>query len=299
MKGKVKEQLAGWLFVSPALVGLLFFTLGPAIACLVLAFFRWDIFQPPSYVGAANFQKLSNDPLFLQSIKVTVSYAVFAIPMGITTALGLALLVNQKLPGMTVFRTIFFLPNVVAGVAMMLVWRWMFNPDFGVINQGLELIGVIPLMELLGFGRPQWLSSRGGAIPALVLMSLAGTGGAMMIFLASLQNIPQALTEAAELDGAGPIRRFRHVTLPLLTPTVFFLMVVGVIGALQVFAEALVMTNGGPANATLFYNLYLYNNAFAYFRMGYACAMAVLLFAAVLCLTAMQFGVARKWVYYQ
>jgi multiple sugar transport system permease protein len=296
---KYKRWLEGYLFISPALIGLLFFTLGPALVCLVLAFYRWDFFTEPTFVGLANFRKLSHDPLFWHSTKVTAIYAVFAIPFGILMGLCLALLVNQKLPGMKIFRVIFFMPNIVAGVAMMLVWKWLLNPDFGAINQMLDAIGISTMLEAIGIGRPKWLSSPDWAIPGLVLMSVSGAGGSMIIFLAGLQGIPQTLIEAARIDGAGPVRRFFSVQLPLLTPTIFFLTIVGTIGAMQVFAEAFVMTRGGPANATYFYSLYLYRNAFALFRMGYACSMAVLLFGVVLILTMIQWQLSKRWVHYQ
>jgi multiple sugar transport system permease protein len=294
-----RTHLTGYLFISPWLVGLFFFSLGPIIASFALAFARWDLFNPPNFVGMGNYVKLSHDPLFYKAISVTAYYTVLQVPLGIAFALGLALLVNHKLKGITIYRTIFFLPNIAAGVAMMLVWKWLFNPDFGLINQILDVLHITDLLDLAGLGRPQWLASRSGAVPALVIMSIWGIGGSMMIFLAGLQNVPDSFIEAAEIDGANAWQRFRHVTLPLLTPTIFFLLVIGTIASLQVFTQAFIMTQGGPANATLFYSLYLFNNAFGMFRMGYACALALFLFLAILLLTLVQLYLSKRWVHYQ
>lgn len=293
-----RRNIEGWLFISPALMGLAFLTLGPALACFFLSFTHWDTFTAPRFIGFANFQKLSVDPIFWQSIRVTVTYTVLAVPLGLSSALGLALLVNHRIRGIEIYRLLFFMPNIVAGVAMMLVWKWMFHPDFGAINTLLATTGILHLLEWLGIDQPRWIYSRNMAIPSLVLMSLAGVGGSMMIFLAGLQNIPETLYEASVLDGANVFQRFAHVTLPLLTPTIFFLMVVGIIGAMQVFTEAFVMTEGGPANATTFYGLYMYRNAFELYRMGYASAMATLLFLVVLILTLIQWNFAKRWVHY-
>jgi multiple sugar transport system permease protein len=298
-RSRWREQLEGYLFISPWLLGALTFTLGPILASFTLGFYRWDLFTAPRFTGTANFQKLSHDPLFYQAIVNTVYYAVVAVPLGLVVALGLAILVNQRLRGIALFRAAFFMPNIVAGVAMLLLWKWLFDPNFGLINELLDRLHILNALSWFGIGRPQWLTSRGGAMPALILMSLWGTGGSMMVFLAGLQSVPQELLEAAEIDGAGVVGRFRHVTLPLLTPTIFFLMVVGFIGALQTFNQAYIMTAGGPAHATLFYSLYLFQNAFEMFKMGYACAMALLLFAATLLISLLQVRLSQRWVHYQ
>lgn len=298
MSPSFRRNMEGYLFISPALAGLIFLTLGPAVACLYLSFTHWDTFTAPSFIGLANFNKLFMDPMFWQSVRVTTTYTILAVPLGLSSALGLALLVNHRIRGIEVYRLLFFMPNIVAGVAMMLVWKWMFHPDFGAINTLLGATGVLHLLDWLGIDHPRWIYSRNMAIPSLVLMSLAGVGGSMMIFLAGLQNIPDTLYEASVLDGANVFQRFAHVTLPLLTPTIFFLTVVGVIAAMQVFTEAFVMTEGGPANATTFYGLYMYRNAFELYRMGYASAMATLLFLTVLVLTLIQWKFASRWVHY-
>ena len=299
MKLKLREHLEGYLFISPWILGMMLFALGPILASFGLAFTRWNLFTEPEYVGWANFQKLAHDPLFYKSVFNTIYYTVFAVPLGLVLALGLAMLVNHRLRGINFFRTAFFLPNVVAGIAMLLLWKWLFDPNFGLINLFLDWTGLMAVFEWIGIGRPQWISSRTGAMPGLVFMSIWGLGGSMMIFLAGLQNIPRELIEAAELDGAGPWKRFRYVTVPLLTPTIFFLTMVGVIGSLQVFNQAYVMTQGGPAHATLFYVLYLFQTAFERFQMGYACAMALVLFIITLIVSLIQLAMGKKWVHYQ
>lgn len=299
MKLNLREHIEGYLFISPWILGMLLFALGPILASFGLAFTRWNLFTEPEYVGWANFQKLAHDPLFYKSVFNTIYYTVFAVPLGLVLALGLAMLVNHRLRGVNFFRTAFFLPNVVAGIAMLLLWKWLFDPNFGLINLFLDWTGLMAVFEWVGIGRPQWISSRAGAMPGLVFMSIWGLGGSMMIFLAGLQNIPRELIEAAELDGAGPWKRFRYVTVPLLTPTIFFLTMVGVIGSLQVFNQAYVMTQGGPAHATLFYVLYLFQTAFERFQMGYACAMALVLFIITLIVSLIQLAMGKKWVHYQ
>ncbi len=299
MKLNLREHLEGYLFISPWILGMVLFALGPILASFGLAFTRWNLFTEPEYVGWANFQKLAHDPLFYKSVFNTIYYTVFAVPLGLVLALGLAMLVNHRLRGVNFFRTAFFLPNVVAGIAMLLLWKWLFDPNFGLINLFLDWTGLMAVFEWIGIGRPQWISSRAGAMPGMIFMSIWGLGGSMMIFLAGLQNIPRELIEAAELDGAGPWKRFRYVTLPLLTPTIFFLTMVGVIGSLQVFNQAYVMTQGGPAHATLFYVLYLFQTAFERFQMGYACAMALVLFIITLIVSLIQLAMGKKWVHYQ
>ena len=299
MKLNLREHIEGYLFISPWILGMVLFALGPILASFGLAFTRWNLFTEPEYVGWANFQKLAHDPLFYKSVFNTIYYTVFAVPLGLVLALGLAMLVNHRLRGVNFFRTAFFLPNVVAGIAMLLLWKWLFDPNFGLINLFLDWTGLMAVFEWIGIGRPQWISSRAGAMPGLVFMSIWGLGGSMMIFLAGLQNIPRELIEAAELDGAGPWKRFRYVTVPLLTPTIFFLTMVGVIGSLQVFNQAYVMTQGGPAHATLFYVLYLFQTAFERFQMGYACAMALVLFIITLIVSLIQLAMGKKWVHYQ
>lgn len=298
-KRRFKENLEGYLFISPWIIGTIIFTLVPIISVVVLSFFRWDLFNPPKYAGMANFIKLSHDPFFYKSISVTFYYSMIAVPLGLALALALALMLDNKLKSTPFFRSIFFLPHIVSGIAMLLLWKWLFDPNFGLVNKVLDFVHITNLLNAVGIGRPQWLLAPEGAVPAMIMMSLWGIGASMMIFLAGLQGVPKELQEAAELDGAASFAKFRFITLPLITPTIFFLLIVGTIAAVQSFNQAYVMTQGGPANATLFYCLYLFRNAFEMFNMGYACSMALILFIFVLIVTLIQFILSKRWVYYQ
>jgi multiple sugar transport system permease protein len=261
------------------------------IASLVLSLARYDVITPPQFVGLSNYVKmLTNDPLVFQSLKVTALYALGSVPLGLCFSLFLALLMNQKIRGITTFRTIYYMPAVISGVPVALLWMWIFNPDFGIINNALGLVGI---------QGPKWLSSETWVIPAFIIMSLWTIGAPMIIYLAGLQSIPQHLYEAAEIDGAGPWAKFIQLTIPMISPVIFFNAVLGVIGSFQVFTPAFVMTQGGPVNASLFVGLYLYNNAFVYFQMGYASALAWLVFAIILALTLLVIRSSPYWVYYE
>ena len=281
----------GYVFISPWLIGFLLFTLGPMLISLYLSFCRYDL-HTLTWVGAKNYEVLlTRDPLFWKSLGNTALYVLFAVPLGLTGSLLIAILLNQKVRGMPWFRTLFYLPSLVPAVASALVWVWVFHPDAGLLNHGLSRLGI---------QGPQWLQDPRTALPALILMSLWGVGGGrMIIFLAGLQGISDELYEAASLDGARGWASFRHVTLPMLSPTIFFNLVPGIIGSFQVFTSAYVMTGGGPNNATLLYVLYLYNNAFRFFKMGKASAMAWVLFLILLVFTIIQFKNASRWVYYE
>ncbi len=287
---KRRESVEGYLFAAPLLVGLVFFSVIPMIASLVISFCRYDIFTPPKFIGAANYTDLFHDPLFWQSLKVTAIYSVVGVPLGLTLGLAVAILMNQKLRGIAVFRTIYYLPAVVSGVAVSLLWVWIFDPSYGLGNVVLRGLGLPP---------SQWLSAPSTSLLSLIIMSLWGVGGGMVIYLAGLQSVPQHLHEAASLDGANVWQRFRHVTLPMLSPVIFYNLIMGIIGSFQVFTQAFVMTNGGPVNSTLFYVLYLFRQAFNYYRMGYASAMAWVLFAIILLLTLLVFRSSAMWVYYE
>lgn len=285
-----RENLEGWLFASPWILGFLIFTLGPMVASAVLSFAEWDIVTAPQWVGLGNFERFVADESAIHALQVTTIYAVVSVPLQIVLGVLLALLLNAKISGLRIYRTVYYLPAVLSGVAVALLWRWIFSKDFGLLNLGLGLIGI---------DGPGWLTDPNWALSALILMSLWGVGASMVIYLAGLQGIPSELYEAAKVDGAGPIHRFFSVTLPLLTPVLFFQLIMGIIRSLQVFVQALVMTNGGPADATLFYVLHLYRNAFLYFRMGYASLLAWVLFIYVLILTLLVFRSSRAWVYYE
>ena len=284
-----REALEGYLFISPWLIGFLVFTLGPLVASIFISLSKWDIFSAPQFVGFENYIAMFRDPLFKKSLWNTFYYSIFSIPLGMAGGLALALLLNQKVKGLPIFRTIFYLPSVTSGVAVALLWKWIFNPEFGIANA---------ILNFFGFPGLQWLNSPTWAMPALIIMSLWGVGGGMLIYLAGLQGIPRQLYEAAELDGAGSWAYFINITLPMLTPTLFFQLITGIIGSFQIFTQAFVMTNGGPVNATLFYVLYLYRNAFQWWKMGYASALAWFLFVVILILTLIQFRLSKRWVHY-
>ena len=285
-----KEALDGYLFVTPLMIGLVCFTLGPVLASLFISFCKYDIFSPPKLVGTENYVALFGDPLFWQSLKVTAIYSFVSVPLGLTLGLAVALLMNQKVRAIALFRTIYYLPAVVSGVAVALLWVWIFDPSYGLGNV---------VLKSLGLPTCQWLTSPRTALMSLIIMSFWGVGGGMVIYLAGLQSVPQHLYEAASLDGANVLQKFRHVTIPMLTPVIFYNLIMGIIGSFQVFTQAFVMTNGGPVNSTLFYVLYLFRQAFNYYHMGYASAMAWVLFAIILALTLFVFKSSALWVYYE
>jgi multiple sugar transport system permease protein len=281
----------GYLFIAPWVVGFLCLTLGPMLTSLYLSFHKFNL-ATMDFVGTENYRRLFfEDPLFWKSLWVTIRYAIFSVPLGIMASLGIALLLNTQIKGIPIFRTFFYLPSLVPAVASAVLWGWIFNAENGILNL---------VLRTFGFGVPQWLQDEKWTLPAFILMSLWGAGGGrMVIFLAGLQGISPTYYEAAKIDGAGVFQQFRHITMPLLSPVMFFNVILGVIGSFQVFTQAYVMTNGGPNNASLFYALYLFRNAFEYFKLGKASAMAWVLFAILLALTAVQFRVSKRWVHYE
>jgi len=285
-----RESFHAYVFMLPAILGLLLFTLGPAIASLWLSFTEYNILTPPEWIGLANYAEMFQAQLFWQALRVSAIYSVVSVPLGLTLALGLAVLLNHKMRGMMVFRSIYYLPTVISGVGVAMLWRWLFNAEFGVINV---------LLDKVGINGPAWLLDQRWALPALIFTSLWGVGGTTLIFLAGLQGIPQELYEAAEIDGAGRWNQFRSVTLPLLSNVTFFNLVLGIIGALQVFTDAFVITRGGPNHATLFLSVYLYQHAFLYLNMGYAAAIAWFMFLLVMTLTLIVFKSSPFWVFYE
>jgi len=287
---RAAETRDAYMLLLPWIMGFLAWTLGPMLFSLFLAFARWDIIGPIRWVGTANFASLFEDKYFYISFKNTAFMVAFGVPLRILVALCLALALNQKLKGMNLYRTIFYLPSVTPLVASSIIWMWILNPEFGILNM---------FLRKLGFGTLYWLADPRLAKPAFILMSLWGVGTTMVILLAGLQSIPEHLYEAASMDGAGRWKRFRHVTLPMLSPTIFFVLVMGVIGMFQIFTSAFVMTGGGPQHATLFYELYLYESAFMSLKFGYASALAWFLFIVIFLLTRAQFWASRRWVYYE
>jgi multiple sugar transport system permease protein len=287
---QMRRNLEGWLFASPWIIGFILFTVGPMLASAVMAFMKWDLLSAPTFIGLDNFKQALADPLVWQALKVTTLYAVVSIPLNIVFGLGLALLLNSGIRGLRFYRTAYFLPSVLSGVAVALLWRWVFENQFGLANT---------LLSYVGLRGPNWLGDGDWALPALILMNIWAIGGGMIIYLAGLQGIPTELYEAAEVDGASWWQQLWKITLPLVTPALFFQLVIGVIQALQVFTQPYVMTGGGPYNSTLFYVLYLYQNAFKYFQMGYASALAWILFLYILVLTMLIFRSGDSWVHYE
>jgi multiple sugar transport system permease protein len=289
-----KEARWAYFFISPWIIGFIIFTLGPMVVSLYLSFTDYSLGSSitwPTFTGLENYINLfTQDPKFWHSLGVTVTYAVIAVPLTLFFGFMVAFLLNLKVPGLAVWRTLYYLPSVTPAVAGAILWGIIFNPTFGIMNWFLSL------MSIKG---PGWLSSQQWALPALIIMSLWGVGGGMIIYLAGLQGIPTTLYEAAEIDGANSLKKLIHITLPLMTPVIFFNLVIGIIGTFQFFTGVYVLTRGGPADATLFYNLYLYNNAFRYMEMGYASSLAWVLFVIVLLLTLLVFRSSSLWVYYE
>jgi multiple sugar transport system permease protein len=279
-----------YLFASPWIIGFVVFSLGPMLASLYLGFTNYSVLMPTKWVGLYNFRTMFNDDLWATSIFNTVYYALLAVPLGEVVSLVLALMLNVKvLHGRSFFRAAFYVPSIMPVVALSILWIWLLQPRFGIINTGLGLFGI---------HGPNWLGDPNWSKPGLVVMSLLGVGSNMVILLAALQGVPNHLYEAAELDGANGWNKFLHVTIPMISPAIFFTMIIGFIGSFQVFTQAYVMTQGGPAESTMFYVLYLYKFAFEFFKMGLASAMAWFLFVVIVILTFIQFQLSSKWVYY-
>lgn len=292
--GGLRRRLAleGYICILPWLIGFVLFTVAPTLGSLILSFAQWDMLGAPSWAGLANFQRLVKDPLFYTAIGNTAYISLFSVPLQLVLALAVALGLNQKLRGVNIYRTIFFLPSQMPLVASALLWLWVFNPEFGLANALLGAIGIAPL---------RWLFDVNLAKPSIVLITLwGGIGTPMLIFLAGLQGVPETLYEAAAIDGAGVWARFRNITLPMISPVLFFNLIIGIIASFQAyFTLVYVTTSGGPVNATLIYILYLFYKAFQDFEMGYASALAWALFMVVVILTAVQFTLARRWVHYE
>lgn len=277
-----------YLFIAPWLIGFLAFTLIPMLYSIYGSFTSWNAINSPVFTGISNYLKIfTGDSKFGKSMQVTFYYACTTVPLNIVFALTLAVLLNQKIPGTNFFRSVFYLPCAISGIAVFMTWTYLFKSN-GIINIVLDQFGI---------AGPNWLSDRTWAMPALIIMNISTCGSAMLIFLAGLQDIPQSLYEAAMIDGANVWKCFVHVTLPLLTPTVFFNLITGIIGGLQMFSQAHTMTGGGPVRSTYTMGLYIYEKAFQHYDMGYACALAVVLFLITLILGLFVLGTSRMWVY--
>lgn len=285
-----EQKLWSIFFLAPYVIGLLVFWIGPVIASIFISFTKWELVGSPVWVGFNNYKQLFSDEIFIKSLINTAYYTILSVPLSMICSLLLAVAMNQKLKGIVVFRTAFFMPYISSMVAVALLWSWIYNPQYGILNYFLELIG-IPGQNWLG--DPKW------AMPALVFMSVwKGLGYNMMIWLAALQGIPEDLYEAARIDGANKWQQFKNITVPLLSPTTFMLLILSIINSFKVFEQSYIMTKGGPAHATMTMVLYIYSNAFEWLKMGYASAMAYILAIIILVLTVIQLRLQKKWVHY-
>jgi multiple sugar transport system permease protein len=286
-----REAAAGIAFAMPAMLGFLLWVVGPMLASLYMSFTDWRLIRPPTWVGTANYERMISDDLFWQALKVTAAYTIVAVPLMQAASLGLAMLLNQKIRGVSVFRSIFYLPVILPAAAVALVWLWFLNPTFGVINYFLARFGLPPSL---------WLYDETMALPSFWLMGLWATGGtAMLIYLAGLQGVPRDLLDAASVDGAGALRRFRHVVIPMISPVILFNTLTSILATFQIFTQAYLMTRGGPNNATLFYVLYIYRRAFETGQMGYAAALGWAAFLILVVISILFFRFSSARVYYE
>lgn len=288
-KSLLENPRIGFYYALPAIIGVSIFAILPMILSLFLAFTDFTGTNSPHFVGLDNFARMFNgeDEYFLQSLKVTFVYTVFAVPIHLTFAFLIAMLMNQKIRGLGFFRTIFYLPCLVPMMATAAIWMWLFQPEMGLLNV---------LLNAVGLPSSQWIHAKETVLPSLIFMGLWGVGGTMLIFLASLQDVPRELYEAAEIDGANSWTRLIKITLPFMSPVIFYNLIMAVIGALQVFAQPMVMTGGGPDNASLFFGLHLYNEVFGSMRYGYGSAMALFMFAVIALCSLLMFRTSNFWV---
>ncbi len=285
-----RRLILGLLFTAPFTIGFVLFTLYPLLSSLYYSFTDYSLLKPPVWVGFGNYYRMFfKDELFWKSPDNSITYTVLSVPMNLVVSFILALALNAKVRGMAIYRTIFFLPTLVPTVALAILWLWIFNAQNGIANAILNMLG----LPSLG-----WLADYNLAIPSLVLMGVWSVGQTVVIFLAGLQDIPQQLYEAAEIDGASNLQKVQHVTIPMMTPVILFSVIIGIIAGFQYFTQAYIMTNGGPANATLFFPLYRYRNGFQYLKMGYASALGWILFLLILACTLVVVRTSRRWVYY-
>jgi multiple sugar transport system permease protein len=286
-----RDTLEGYLFILPVVLGILFFNVIPMIVSFFWSFTDYPMLRSPQWVGLQNYITMfTEDPHFWGAVAVTVTYAIIAIPLGIIAAFILAILLNQRVKGIAFFRTCFYIPTVVPAISSAILWGWLLNPDYGLINS---------VLFQLHLPTSRFLASPNSALGSLILMSLWGIGGAMVIYLAGLQGVSESLYEAAKIDGANEIQLFRYITIPMMTPTIFYTLVIGLIGAFQYFLPAYVLTAGGPLYATYFYGLMLYNTAFHFTAMGMASAMGWVLLLVIMALTLLVFRSSTSWVYYE
>ena len=283
------ERRGFFIFISPWLLGFVFLMLVPMAVSAYISLTKWNLLKPPVFIGLENFRTIFKDPLFYKSLRITFTYALFAVPLNIVVSVLLAMLLNKKMAGMNLFRTIFYLPAIVSGVVVALVWMWMFQPEFGILNH---------LLSLIGIQGPKWIYDENWAMPSLILMSLWNVGANIVLYLAALQGVPTEQYEAAGIDGATWRKKLWHITLPGISPTLLFTTLTGIIGAMQTFTQSYVMTQGGPNEATTFYAFYIYNNAFVYRKMGEASAQGWIMFAIISLITLLVLKTSAGRVYY-
>ncbi len=288
---RAREEIDFYLAISPWLIGFFVFGGVPLVASLLMSLTNWSGLTTREWIGLQNYVAMfTQDRDFLTVLGNTLYYSLGCVSLGVILSLAVALLMNQKVPGINVFRTIYYLPSVTSGVAIAIMFGWIFNPQVGLINY---------LLSLVGIKGPLWLASPQWAMPALILMSLWGVGGNMVVLLAGLQGVPEEFYDAAKVDGAGKWREFLNVTLPMISPVLFFIIITSIIGTFQVFESVYILTQGGPGTATRVFVYHLYKNAFEYQKMGYASALAWVLFLLILGLTWLQLKASRYWVYYE
>jgi multiple sugar transport system permease protein len=287
---RARDNLAALFFLSPWLVHFAFLIAFAMIFSFGISLTKTDLLTGFTWIGLNNYVTLFKDPLFWKSLRVTAYYTFLVVPLGICVAMSIALLLNQKVKGLGFWRLVYYLPSVVSGVAVAILWGWVLNPRFGLLNAGLLRLGITG---------PKWMFSEQWAVPGFIIMGLWGAGGGMLLYLAGLQGIPSALYEAAEIDGANSWQRFWQITIPMLTPTIYFNLLMNIIGSWQVFTQVYIMTNGGPNNATLTMVLYLYRLGFINLRFGYASSVAWILFAIILVFTMFVVRSSAAWVFYE
>lgn len=285
-----RQSLVGYVFALPWFIGFSVFLAYPLIASIYFSFCDYSVLKKPVFIGLDNYRELFADEVFWITVKNTAIYAAISLPAGMVMALGLAMLLNAKVPGTTFFRTVFFLPSLVPMVSLAVLWLWILNGEHGILNEVLRMVGI---------QGPNWLGDPAWSKPALVVLGVWGVGNAVLIYLAGLQDVPVSLVEAAELDGASPWQKTRHVTIPMISPVILFNLIMGIIGTLQVFTVPYVMFPGGsPARSTYFYAMYLFDNAFLYNKMGYASAMGWIMFLAIFGLTMLALKLTENHVHY-
>ena len=288
---KVNKRAWPYLFILPWIIGFLVFTLGPLVLSFVMSFFDWSITGTPKFRGLGNYiEMFTTDDQVLKSLSISLKYAAIFVPLNMIIALVLAMLISQPVKGAKFFRTIFYIPAVISGVAVSIIFGWLLNGNYGVINY---------LLSLLGIDGPQWLVDPKWAIIAVIFASAFGVGSMMLIFYTDIKNIPIDLYEAAAIDGAGPARQFFSITLPMITPTILFNLITSIISSFQQVTLVMLLTNGGPMKSTYFYGLMTYNNAFKFHKLGYASANAWVMFIIILLLSALVFKSSDTWVFYE